>query len=182
MKYAELAAACLMLVSAPATAATYDVFKDGTTVLLGTFDAPVAGGLLTSALMAVKGGIFDVLGVGGLAPNFDAVDLDVDGSGAPFGAVFNSAAFATTDIAANPILCGIGECAFSFDGRSGPVPGQWYLDYVPGGGGGAALAFGYYQVAAAAVPLPASGLLLLGGVGLMAASARRRRELARTPA
>jgi hypothetical protein len=174
MKYAKLAVSCFLVVAAPASAATYDVFKDGTTDLLGIFEAPAAGGLLSSALLSVKGGVFDVLGAGGLAPVFDAVALDVDGSAAPFGAIFNSAAFATTDIAANPILCGIGECAFSFDGRVGPVPGQWYLDYVPGGNGGAALAFGYYQIAAAAVPLPASGLLLLGAVGMMAASARRR--------
>jgi hypothetical protein len=178
MTYAKLAAACFLFVSAPVSAATYDVFKDGTTDLLGTFEAPIAGGLLTSALLSVKGGVFDVLGAGGLAPIFDAVALDVDGSGAAFGAVFNSAAFATTDIAANPILCGIGECVFSFDGRSGPVPGQWYVDYIPGGNGGAALAFGYYQIAAAAVPLPASGLLLLGAIGVMATSARRRMALA----
>jgi hypothetical protein len=178
MNFRSLAAGCILLAAGPADAATYDVFKDGTTDLLGTFEAPAVGGLLTSALMSVKGGVFDVLGVGGLAPIFDSIAMDVDGSGAPFGAVFNSVAFMTTDIAANPILCGIGECAFSFEGSAGPVPGQWYVDYVPGGNGGAALAFGYYQIAAAAVPLPASGLLLLGAAGALAFTTRRRRILA----
>jgi hypothetical protein len=178
MIFRSLAAACILSVAGPAGAATYDVFKDGTTDLLGTFEAPSVGGLLTSALMSVKGGVFDVLGVGGMAPIFDAVAMDVDGSGATFGSVFNSVAFMTTDIAANPILCGIGECVFSFDGRSGPTPGQWYVDYVPGGNGAAAIATGYYQIAAAAVPLPASGLLLLGAAGALALSTRRRRVLA----
>jgi hypothetical protein len=178
MKLELLCVACLLSTVVPASAATYDVFRDGTNSLLGTFEAPEAGGLLTSAMMLVKGGVFDVLGAGNLAPIFDSIALDVDGSGAPFGAVFNSVAFMTTDIAANPIACGIGECVFQFEGKSGQVPGQWYLDYIPGGNGAAALAFGYYQVAPSAVPLPASGLLLLGAAAALALTARRRRALA----
>lgn len=178
MNFRSLAAACILSAAGPAGAATYDVFRDGTTNLLGTFEAPAAGGLLTSALMSVKGVIFDVLGVGGDAPIFDAVAMDVDGSAAQFGSVFNSAAFLTTDIAANTILCGIGECVFSFDGRVGLIPGEWAVHYVPGGNGAANIAFGHYQIAAAAIPLPASGLLLLGAAGALALSTRRRRTLA----
>ena len=177
MKCFSLCAAGFSLgLAMTANAASYDVFKDGTTNLLGTFEAPAAGGLLTSALLTVKGGVFDVLGAGGLTPIFDAIVNDVDGSGAPFGAVFNSVAFITTDIASNAVLCGIGECAFSFEGASGVVPGQWYVDYVPGGGGGAALAFGYYQVAPSPVPVSASGGFLLVSGGLLASAATRRRK------
>lgn len=178
MNFRSLAAACILSAAGPAGAATYDVFRAGTTDLLGTFEAPAAGGLLTAASLSVSGGIFDVLGAGGLAPIFDAIGFDVVGSGGPFGAVLNSVAFATTDIAANPILCGIGECAFSFFGSFGPTPGEWHVDYVPGGVGVAALAFGHYQVAPSAVPLPASGLLLLGAAAALALSTRRRRVLA----
>jgi hypothetical protein len=178
MNFRSLAAACILSIATPAGAATYDVFRDGTASLLGTFEAPAAGGLLTSAAMTVKGGVFDVLGVGGFAPVFDAVANDVDGAGGQFGAVFNSVAFMTTDVASNPILCGIGDCVFSFDGIVGITPGEWHVDYVPGGMGVAAIAFGRYQIAAAAVPLPASGLLLLGAAGILALATRRRRALA----
>ena len=178
MNFRSLAAACILSAAGPAGAATYDVFTAGTTNLLGTFEAPAAGGLLTAASLSVAGGIFDVLGAGGLAPLFDAIDFDVVGpSGGSLGAVFNSVAFATT-VAANPILCGIGECAFSFFGSSVSTPGEWHVDYVPGGVGVAVLGSGYYQVAPSLVPLPASGLLLLGAAAALALSTRRRRVLA----
>lgn len=169
-RHSSFAAAILFAVSTiHASAATFDLFKAGTTDLLGTFEAPLDGGLLTAASVSVKSGIFDVLGLGGMAPVFDAVEMDVDGNGGVFGTLFNSVAFLTTDIAANPVNCGIGECVFSFEGSSGPVPGQWYVDYV-GVGGAAALAFGHYDVVVstpAPVPLPITAVLLVGALTLL---------------
>lgn len=175
LRRSSFAAAILLAASTVhADAATFDLFRAGTTDLLGTFEAPASGGLLTAASISVKGGVFDVLGLGSMAPVFDAVEMDVDGNGGVFGTLFNSVAFLTTDIAANPVSCGIGECVFSFEGSSGPVPGQWYVDYI-GVGGAAALAFGHYDVAAstpAPVPLPMTAVLLIGAGALLFAMRR----------
>ncbi len=152
-------------------AASFELYEEGTDTLLGSFEAPDAGGLLTAASIAVGGGIFETLGAAGQTPTYDAVANDVDGSGAAFGYVYNVNVFDTFDISSNPITCGIGECAFQLEGAFGGTPGEWYLDYLPAGG--AAIDLGYYEVRAAIVPVPASGLLLLGAVGVLAARRRK---------
>ena len=118
-----------------------------------------------------------MLAVGNTAPYFDAINSWVVGAGGPFGAVANSAAFATTDLFLNPITCQVGECIFSFtNSGGGGAPAEWYLDYLPANPGDAApIAFGNYTIEMAAIPLPAAGqILLIGLIGL--ASARMRRK------
>ncbi len=159
-------------------AATFSVFDAGTMTALGTFDAPTAGGLLTAASLSVFGGVFDVLGCGTSAPVFDALQLDVDGNGGQFGSIFNSVAFNTVDVNANPILCGVGDCVFSFDGIFGVTPGEWYVDYVPGGVGVAAIGTGFYQISPATIPLPASGVFILTAWAALLVMANRPKRTA----
>lgn len=164
------AALLLALLPAAAPAATFLVFEEGTTTLLGSFEAPAGGGALTSASLSFGGGVFDVLGTGGGAPIYDPVANDVDG--APFGVVLNSVAFATTDLFSNPLLCGAGECAFQFEAALPPVPGTYFVDSIVGGG--TAIALGAYEVVPAPIPLPAGAALLGGAAALLALLGRRR--------
>lgn len=166
------ALACVLATAAGADAATFTVFSAGSSDVLGSFEAPAVGGPLSAALLLVKGGVFDMLGTGSLAPVYDPTLPDVHGAGGSIGAVFNSVAFDTTDVSDNPITCGIGECAFSFFDKFDAAPPEWHLDYVVDGG--AALAFGRYEIAAATVPLPASGAAMLGALFAVGLATRRR--------
>lgn len=161
-------------------AETFNVFEAGTTDLLGTFDAPVAGGLVTAGSFSVDGGVFDV--PAGLAnfPNYDAIDSVIRGVASSFGYFANSVAYNTVDVNSNAVTCGVFECILSFtDSAGGGVPAEWYLDYVPFIGAAAAIDFGFYEIAEVApVPLPAGGLLLLTGLGAGALLARKRRQVA----
>lgn len=169
-------ALCLMAAT-PALPATFNIFEAGTTTQLGTFDAPVAGGAVTSAVLTLAGGVFDVLDLGAQAPVYDAVNNWIVGTGSSFGSVTNSVAFNTTDFLSNPITCQIGECVFSFtNSGGGGVPAEWYLDYIPGNPANAApIDLGYYDIVIAPVPLPATALLL---VGALAGLVRMRRRAA----
>ena len=176
MRIVPIAAAVFALAS-PAFSVTYNVYEAGTTDLLGNFDSPETGGLLTSAYFALEGGVFTTLAAGNSAPTYDATNNWVRGAGGPFGGVINSIAFNTTEFGSgDPITCDIGKCVFSMTSSSGGgVPPEWYLDYVDSGGGGAAIALGHYEIKIAPIPLPAAGLLLAGGVVALFSLGRRQR-------
>lgn len=178
MRIVPIVAAAVALAS-PALAVTYNVHEAGGATLLGSFDAPAAGGLLTAASFALEGGVFTTLAVGNSAPTYDATNNWVRGAAGPFGGIVNSIAFDTTEFGSgDPIACGIGKCIFSMTSSGGGgVPAEWYLDYVDGGAA-AAIALGHYEIEAAPVPapvpLPAAGLLLAGGVAGLFGLRRRR--------
>jgi len=161
-------------VAGPVKAATFEVFEAGTSMLLGTFDAPLTGGAVTGASFSINGGVFDVLGTGNQTLIYNSVANDLDGM-LGFGVVYNSNSFNTTDIVSSPVFCGVGECPLSFDSSFAPTPGEWYLDYIPlGPGTPAALDLGFYDIALAPVPLPASALLLFGALASAFAAVRKR--------
>ncbi|MBT8409577.1 MAG: hypothetical protein KJN93_08130 [Alphaproteobacteria bacterium] len=163
-------------VAAPVQSATFQVFESGSATLLGTFEAPQAGGALTAAAFVLEGGTFDALLGGAEAPVYDAGNGWVTGAGGPFGGIANSLAFNTADLFANPITCGIGECVFSMTSSGGGgAPAEWYLDYLPANPADAApIDFGFYDVQLAPVPLPATALLLLAALGGGLVVSRRR--------
>ncbi len=157
-------------------AATFDVFTAGTTVALGKFVAPVEGGPLDSVTFTVGGGTFSVLGTGALAPTYNAADNSLAGPGGfGFGAVFNAAAYATTDVNGDPVTCEVGDCVFEFDGIFDPeIPGEWAIQYVPPGDPASSVNItgGYYEIAA--VPLPFTAPALAFALGSLALLRRRR--------
>lgn len=156
-----------LAVSTPLQAATFQVFESGSATLLGTFEAPQAGGSLTAAAFNLQGGTFDALLAGAQAPVYDAGNGWVTGAGSPFGGIANTLAFDTLDLFSNPITCGVGECVFSMTSSGGGgAPAEWYLDYLPASPADAApIDFGFYDVQLAPVPLPATGLLLFAALG-----------------
>ncbi|MGI9388640.1 MAG: VPLPA-CTERM sorting domain-containing protein [Boseongicola sp.] len=160
----------------PADAGTFSVFEDGTPTLLGNFDAPDAGGAITSGSFSLAGGVFDTLGVGTMAPTYDAGNSWIVGTGSSFGSFANSIAFATTDLFTNPITCQIGECILSFtNSGGGGVPPEWYLDYIPPVIANAApIDFGYYEIKTNEIPLPAAAYLLIGALGALITLRRRQ--------
>ncbi|MCB1364765.1 MAG: hypothetical protein KDK02_11625 [Rhodobacteraceae bacterium] len=170
-----LAAAALLALAAGtggAAAATFNLFEAGTTTLLGTFQAPGAGGAITAMSVTVAGITFDTLGTGTQAPSYDAADNDIGGTGASLGAVYNSAAVG---------ICGVGECAFSFYpiyDFATPIPGEWYADKVFPLTDQQSISLGFYEVALAPIPVPATAFLQFSALGLAGALAWRRRRRA----
>ena len=102
---AALIALSLMAAS-PTAAATYN-FTMG--AALGTFDAPLGGGLMTSFAVTLGNTDFDTLDVGAAAPVYNPIlntlnglmDIEFRGAGQPTAQVFNSVASAT---------CPLGQC------------------------------------------------------------------------
>jgi len=154
-----------------ANAATFDIFEAGTIVQLGSFNAPAAGGTVTSMTVNVSGFSFDVLGLGMQAPVYNLATNDLGGTASSMGAIFNSAASG---------ICGIGECAFSFFSiYDDTIPGEWYVDKVFPLGDQQSISFGFYEIQVSAVPLPAA-LPLFGAALLGMAYLGRRRKLKAT--
>jgi hypothetical protein len=168
MRLVTSSALVLALSATAAPAATFNIFEAGTTTLLGTFEAPLGGGALTTASISVDGGLFNVLDGGTSAPVYDAVNNWITGAGDPFAGITNSVAYNTTDIAMNPITCGVGECVFALTDSSGPgVPPEWAIIYLPGP---ASIDFGFYEIQP--VPLPATALMLAGALAAFGAVRR----------
>ena len=169
----QLAAALavpVVIAGAAAEAASYNIINDGSSALLGTFDAPTTGGAITSISVSVGGVTYDSLGTGSQSPTYNAATNDLGGAGGVgLGAVYNSVASG---------ICGIGECAFSFfpifDFVT-PIPGEWYADKVAPGQQ-QSLGFGHYRVVPAIVPAPPSILAMLAAIAALAGLARRRRR------
>ena len=159
-----------------AEAASFDVFAAGTDSLLGEFTAPAGGGPLDAAMFVIDGGTFSVLGTGGLAPSYNAAENSLAGpGGVGFGAIFNAAAYDTTDVNGDPVTCGVGDCVFEFDGIFDPeIPGEWAVQYVPAGDPESSVNItgGYYEIAA--VPLPLTAPALAFAMGSLVLLRRRR--------
>lgn len=158
--------AALAGVALPASAATFRITDVGSSTLLGTFDAPTTGGVITAMTVSVGGVTYDTLGTGAIAPVYNAGTNDLGGFGGPLGAVFNSVASG---------ICGVGECAFSvypiYDFVT-PIPGEWYTDKVAPVGEEQSLGFGFYSVAP--VPLPPALLSIVVALAALVALARRQ--------
>lgn len=162
------------LLAAPISAATYDVFDDGSDLKLGSFEAPETGGLFTSASFTYLGALFSMLGADEAAPRYHADTKDISGaSGGGFGYVFNSEAFVAESLG-EMINCGIGQCAFFFETAFDDTPGSWYLEKLIGEG--ANFELGYYYVEPAAIPLPATGVMLLGAGAALSLLRRKGRS------
>ena len=161
--------------SGMAGASSFNILEADSSTLLGVFEAPAGGGVLTSISVSIGGVTYDVLAPGGSAPFYDAADNDLTGAGGAPGWASNSAA-------AGP--CGAGECAFSvypiFDFAT-PIPGEWHADrvFVPPADQ-ISLDLGQYEITISAVPLPAAGLMLISALGGLGALAQRRQSHRRT--
>lgn len=143
-----------------ARAASFDIFKAGSAIQLGSFIAPAGGGVVSSMSVNVSGLSFDVLGTGMQAPMYNLANNDLRGTGSSMGAAYNSIASG---------ICGIGECAFSFFSIYDPlIPGEWYVDKVLPLGEQESISLGYYEIQPSAIPLPTSILLFASAlIGLM---------------
>lgn len=156
--WGALSTILLLMISGSANAASYDMFSAGTSNLLGTFEAPAAGGEFTAISFSISGITFDVLGTGAQAPTYFLTDNDVDGMSE------NSMASG---------ICGVGECFLSFFTKADAMtPGEWAVDkLVPGDY--VHITGGYYDIEMSVVPLPSS--LLLFGSALIGLGLVRRR-------
>ncbi len=139
LKPAALIALSLMAAS-PTAAATY-TFSMG--AALGTFDAPLGGGLISSFGVTLGNTDFDTLDVGAAAPVYNPIlntlnglmDVEFRGAGLPTAQVFNSIASAA---------CPLGQCVLSlFDTVGGTaLPEYLALNTVTLQN----VAFGYYSI------------------------------------
>lgn len=150
-----------------ANAATFNIFNISTSNLLGTFEAPAAGGAVTSMSVSVAGHVFDMLGTGSLAPIYHSASNDLSGTPGGIGGTTNSAASG---------VCGIGECVFTFERSVLPTPGEWHVEKILPLSEQANITGGFYEIKMSAVPLPASIPLLVGALGLMAFVGRKRKS------
>ncbi len=167
-----LALACTAApLAGSASAATFQVF-DALDTRLGTFEAPAAGGQLSTASFEIGGIVFDGIDPADV-PEFRPAFNDLTGPGATiFANFFNTAAAGS---------CGAGDCALFFE-KINPGPPDVFtfaafdtITFEQLGGGN-------YRVAP--IPLPATGLLmaaaLLGAAALRSAAARRGPRTERT--
>ena len=161
-----------VLSAGPGVCATFDVVKDLSGQSLGRFEAPATGGLLTAAAVLFQGAVFAELGIGDRAPVYHAERREISGVAAQVGEIRNTEAFVAPGFGPDPVECGIGACAFTFEEGSGGVPGEWHVDKIATQ---EAVGVGRYRIIPAAVPLPAGFGLLLAGLLAGAGIVRRRR-------
>ena len=151
-----------------ASAVGFNIFDEPGGALLGVFDAPAAGGTITSLTANIDGVTYDTLAGGVNTPTYYVGTNDIGGSGSSMGYATNSAAAG---------VCGAGECAFTFYRIFGGDPGEWYTDriFVPPAEQ-ESLDLGRYKIAP--VPGPLGGMLLMSTLGLLAAVRRSKRSVA----
>ncbi|MEM9709805.1 MAG: hypothetical protein AAF871_13570 [Pseudomonadota bacterium] len=161
---------------ADAAVVEFDITFGGAT---GQFSAPEAGGLLTAFNITVFGITFDTLGVGSVAPTYDAVANDIRGAASTSGTVLNSAAGG----GCTPL-----ECVLDIEDSVDPgvIPGQYAIFPLEMGVPGTVLFGGDYVITPpetggggtpdGIIPLPPALALLLGGLGLLVCQGFRKRS------
>ncbi len=155
-----------------AQAATFAVVDTDTVAAFGTFDADPAGGFIGAGNFLIKGGYYDQIGTGGLAPIFQAFGTEISGKFG-LGGFFNGTAFDTTDIDGNPFTCAVADCVLVFTPGNADTESGWSVAAFDNGNG-RVIATGSYDVIPASVPLPASAPLLLLAAGGLVALRRKR--------
>ena len=159
LKAASAAVFCALATPSAAATVTFQIDIGSAT---GMFDAPEAGGLLTSFNITLNGVTFDTLGMGMSAPVYNAVDNDIRGNPSTEASILNSVAAPG---------CPALSCVLSLEDSVDPgvVPPLYAVFPLEMGIPGTVTAAGEYSITPPApIPLPAPALMLLGALaGLM---------------
>lgn len=162
-----------IMITPSAQAASFNIAIAGET---GLFDAPAAGGLLSSFSITLNGVTYDSLSAGPGAAVYQAVDNDIRGNPGTEAFILNSTAGTG---------CLALECVLSLESSVDPgvIPPLYALFPLDMGIPGTVTQSGEYMISAVPsvdpVPLPASVLLLGGALGLIAGLRRLPRKRAR---
>ena len=164
-----------LILTAPAGAATFQFDFGGP---MGTFEAPLGGGIITAFNVTIGDTTFDTPGAGPTQPVYNPIlntfngliDVEFTGVGASDGAIFNSAPSAS---------CPLGACVLQlFDTSGGTAAPEWAVQNLVMMTN---VAFGFYSidpepVGPAPVPLPAALPLLLAALTALGLIGTRRKR------
>ena len=163
-----------LVLSAPASAATFSFsFSDS---IMGTFQAPVGGGLITAFNVTIGDTTFDTPAMDNSQPVYNPilntfnnlVDVEFRGAGLSDGAVFNSLASGA---------CPAGDlCVLElFSTSGGTAAPEWAFQNISQA---INVTGGFYSINPTPVPLPAALPLLLSALSGLGFVAWRRRRAA----